>query len=130
MVFNRNYQPLITNTRPTVVDLSDRSQLADVNKFWKALSDEMIKHETPQQFVDALVELSRGIVYVYDPPRNRYLKVKLASPYVNFRYDPMALPWQQHGEHGATNDPQERSKHSDNASAVMSGGLASMEVIV
>merc|ERR1712228_811922 len=77
MVFNRNYQPLITSTQPTVVDLSDTSQLADVIEFWRAFSNLVIKHDTLQQFVDALVEISKGIVYVYDPPLSRYLKVKL-----------------------------------------------------
>ena len=91
----RNYIPLLTDSPPALVNMSDTRAAAAVVDYWRILGDLVHLHfASVAEFYAKIATLTSGNAYVYDATRTSYLHVKLTPPYVGKQlYQRMELPF-------------------------------------
>jgi len=101
-ILKRSYLPLIAQSQPTVVDLSRPDEAAGVRSFYVELS-RAARGEGDSggglkgsEFLRLLAD-RLDFYYIYDLPKDEYLKMELIRPYFALTrlYQPMSLPWQK-----------------------------------
>ena len=99
-ILMRSYAPLITQSRPTLVNLDDATQASAVREFYKELNAAVRtmdgKGMTTSQFIRLLANKLETF-YVYDTPKDEYYKIHLDAPYFALAslYQPFSVPWQR-----------------------------------
>ena len=92
----RNHIPMISSKAPTGVDLTDQTQLHDLNHFYETFSQ--VQGSNLNSIVAALIKRQGNTnFYVYNAVDKTYKKFELVSPYVGLvgLYQPMRFPWQK-----------------------------------
>lgn len=110
-ILRRTYLPLISRTQPRRVDLADAKESAAVRDFYVRLSRAIKRGSgegkegdegdgggrlSTSDFIRLLAD-QLEVFYVYNLPRDEYMRVELVPPYVALTqmYQPMSLPWQK-----------------------------------
>ena len=96
VVMYRNHIPMISSKAPAEVDLTDRTQLQDLNHFYRTFSQ--VQGFNLNSIVASLFKRQGNKnFYVYNAVDQTYKKFELVSPYVGLvgMYQPMNFPWQK-----------------------------------
>lgn len=117
---DRNYIAFITGgAAPTAVDLGDPAALQQVNDFWRAMKELLVSHRVQNisEFATAVADIAGGVVYVYDPPNDGYLRATLVAPFIGVDgiYQQMVLPWQSNGGGSSASTTKEKLSATDDA---------------
>ena len=100
-LLRRSYVPLISKTKPTVVDMQNAAEVEHVNDFYAKIQTAVMGDAsmTTSEFIRFLAD-KLDFFYVYDAASDEYLRVTLNRPYLALAnlYQPMTLPWQDRTE--------------------------------